>query len=756
MIYNNKMTTIDSKPEFYNWLLYELEQLYTIPENSPEWLKKTYKQDLMSYSRLHTSILTNVIKIRRYKKTFGTDIVNMICTAFRVDIPSENQYANYCLMYSVPRSKIETKTQKIKKEIGGDVVPIFYIAAPALVSQDGEYRSRVFNHIRFNKIRNANKEIFNTIEDFILEKIKQNNLVLSFEHFHPYKELERYVHGIDEQIISGRFLINCFIHFWLVELYNINVGLQENHINPKYNLIIFKDLATDLKFLKSLYITFGKQRLYAIIADLDVTSTKTSYLKDDQSKNEYKLGHKLIPMNVADVQHPFDINYKSWRELFMTNRASSLVADFICPSFPLIISWFYVKSAKKGLFDNDQQYKKLENSERALVLINKLREAQRLTFNIEHLKFKDVEIPINNALKKIGEDISEPIEDAKSKLLISNVAMGVLFEHVGRTFYDIPILETHSPYWRKTIGTILDNKDMFAKYIMDLCYACVSMNVHAGMVHSDIHLNNCTIFPHKMYGPIETSPKNTFNLWYIGNQWFKIPANGYYSYLIDFSRATIHEDKLTGIDKDQRDKFLDSQKRDIIERLSNDFPSFIRTHMADLKTALDENFDKIYKIYSAIDIYSFSEKMLRHYANTASKDNLHLLTKLKKTSEYYLSTMLSKVIRYPGIEVEWPNIAIIKESFSDYIIDINIPIPEKQILDVWSVDRPHKHDISNYKTWPSYLQTYHTMTKRDDPSTIKIHPDPYDYMYKYLEQTRAGGYKMVDYIAERHIYKYGE
>src|SRR3989338_2604517 len=90
-----------------------------------------------------------------------------------------------------------------------------------------------------------------------------------------------------------------------------------------------------------------------------------------------KMGHKFIPLKLNEVQHPVVLNYDPWREILIAHKVSDFIINGICPSFAIMSDWFYVKNSKKGMFDNQSQYDKLNASEMARDIVRTLNEAQK-------------------------------------------------------------------------------------------------------------------------------------------------------------------------------------------------------------------------------------------------------------------------------------------------------------------------------------------------------------------------------------------
>jgi hypothetical protein len=550
--------------------------------------------------------------------------------------------------------------------------------------------------------------------------------------------------------VEDNLVMNFFCIFWFIEIYSLSIGLQENHINPKFNQLFFQRLDEDIKEFNSICKKFGDQFIKDLIEFCTLPVYKRITAHGQLVTSYHSVGQKLRPLNVGEVQQPFNIIYDPWREIFLSFRAADLLANAICPSFAVFVDWFYIKNSKKGLFDNEQQYQKLEFSERASTITRKLRETQHITY----MRDKNAKKFLNNMFQILYDKIEDPIDYTKANLMMSNVTLGFVTENVGRTFYDFPALE-ESKVWTNAVGHILKDESIFRKYIWDVCYALLSLNIKCGITHSDLHLNNVTI------NNLDTASK-TKEPWVVYNvlgYWFSFQTKGPYACIIDFSRGTIHPDMVEKYpyfsDRDDFDKFVDQQNIRMMHVLEQSIPTFMKIHSEKVLELLKNNFDKFYMIYSAIDTYNFCTKLLKYLSGSTTKTNIELLNHIVKLSEHFLTHVMLKVINNPQMTIEWPILTILKECFTDNIF--NKQIPQKwNIIDVWVLDKPMKYSLEKYEKWPVLLQEVHGMKDLKDPKSIYLLKNVTwtDELRKGYERFRKQQMTMIKYIAQRHKEKY--
>lgn len=745
--------------EYKKWMLTAVKN--TFPKFQYSWMDQRLTEIVKKYQL--ESYIGDVDKFVEITKKMFIDQTNYICTVFRAFRESDSLVANYAYMYSVdPRY---TKGF-ITADPGESPKIIMYCVSPALMSADGEYRYRTLNYTQLQLLEKLFPKIYNEIETIIVKKIESESVSLEYENFYPQLEIEKAVENIDSLIVDNRLLIKFLIHYWFVEIYRIHLGIQENHVNPKFNKLFFKDLTTDLAAFRDMMHRYGSVIIDAVsVCDMPV-KTKTTENKVELEVKTIPLGQKLRPLNVSEVQEPFNIKYPAWREVHLSKVARDLVSNLICPSFPIIVDWFYIKNSKRGLFDNEQQYKRVEFSERANVIVHKLRETQRLTYG-QDLGIKKY---LNDLFKEAHDKMEPPIDYIKANLMMSNVTLGIIAEYVGHTYYDIPNMIT-SPVWVKTVGDILGDTDVFKKYIWDICYAILCLNVKCGISHSDLHLNNVTInIPHE-----ESARSNDLHALYSAlGFWFVIPNYPAASYIIDFSRGVVVPDNVKNYayfrdNHDEFQLFVWDQNDRIINKLEEYFPTMVKLNREKLQQLLNNDFVKIWKVYTAIDTYEFCSKLRSHLRGKTVSGNTDLLNKIVKISEHYLVNIMVRVINTPDMIVEWPVFQIMKECFSDYIIDPAID-PDKQVItsksnskkkgsteikisDIWILDRPLKYNFERLSDFPPFIKDQCGMRADGTIYQLKTNKDATERRVKY-EQYRDKSLDMVFYIAERHKKKY--
>lgn len=127
--------------------------------------------------------------------------------------------------------------------------------------------------------------------------------------------------------------------------------------------------------------------------------------------------------------------------------------------------------------------------------------------------------------------------------------MIVLSEFAGRTIKDMISLMRKEIY-KVSFGDLFGNMRMFKKICFEALYAIYCMNKFEGIVHTDLHVNNATMFIATQTNYTAKYPElyvgNGYIKFYLNNRKdkFLLPYyNGYFA-IIDFSRGFKHKHKL--------------------------------------------------------------------------------------------------------------------------------------------------------------------------------------------------------------------
>ena len=418
-----------------------------------------------------------------------------------------------------------------------------------------------------------------------------------------------------------------------------------------------------------------------------------------------KCGQKLIPLTVRESVNMENIQFGSWRELYMTDKCSKLLVNFISPNFPIFVGWFFVQNSDEGLYDNQVMYDKYKNSEIAKRISGKLNNANDLTFMPESTQFLSAKFAnLSNQIKKtmIYNDMC---------LKMSNLSLCFVTEKVGRTFRDIPILVRNSLNIGTHFKDIFTNPTIFKKYLFELTYGLYCLNLRIGVLHGDCHLNNVTIND-LFSGDFSNNTKsgNKLNdLYIVHDERFEIPVNGHQACVIDLSRAIIMNRKMleTDFGPSFTESFFKDQRARMYRIIEHFFKGFALKFKEKIKYVLLEKFDLIFKILSAVDIFMVARCMNIMLDNENKRgleihpDCIKFTNNLYEFTNNILTKGLQRIIDgniNHVSEIQWPNLTVLKVKFSEFK-KTNTTSRENSIASVYCIDAPMKYSLKKYQNY---------------------------------------------------------
>lgn len=373
-------------------------------------------------------------------------------------------------------------------------------------------------------------------------------------------------------------------------------------------LSLFKDKFKKLKHneLIILYIkTFKKHFNENIICHLgevggSVDAEAYKFLIKIKDKKLY-CALKLIPLINSESNKVMDLNYKSWKELYILKMIYNLIKNHNCPNVPIIYLYFICSNCKSCDYLNPNIIKYYNN-----LSIRK---------KIENDKNK--------------RDIYKRMERKKG---FGNNALCILNELCDSSLKDI----LNNNYIEK----IDDN--MLYSFIFQIISGIYSIHKLCNICHFDLHGGNILI---------SNIEQNGYWLYNINNTDYYIPNYGYILKIWDFGRSMI-----LGGDffEDIVDQIIHQCKRFFKEPF-NKYPKL------DAKISKKLNKTNIKIILFAFDIwriisYLYSKIKKDNYLSIKFKKTLDLLIKIKKDCEnnwVYLLLNSDEISNTPDIFVNY-------------------------------------------------------------------------------------------------------
>ncbi len=656
-----------------------------------EYLKKA---DLSTFS--HKNRIVRNIQILKYN--FTRDKTNNVTCCFKMTLNSTS-----CI-YAFLHCRYGGKKDDITYE--------FVCTGPTYRSQDGEYRNRFIEWKQFEALFVKYADIFEKVEKLAIDKMKSGKLSFQIDFYYPIGCQRS--NKFEESINNKRLPIRMYILCWVFDFYNIHHKVMENHINPAYQYIMYQK--EDIPTFESIYNNLGQKGYWEMV---DRITNKYENL-DSPTWNiqEVQCGQKIFPLSAIEAVKTDDIHFNVWREIYITNMASNLVLNLISPSFPFINNWFYIQNAHEELFDNISMHDKYKHSEIADHVSIQLKTIDKLNYYEENVD----KGPISGKFLRLSKSIRKAVIYADSDIKLTDLAVCMTSEYVGRTLRDLPALIAHKEH-----GPGLDlsftNTGIFTKHMFEYIYAFYCMNTKIGIMHGDLHMNNATIG--RLYSMTsEEIKKYGLNdphcAYYVEGKAYLFPHVGLFSHIIDFSRAIIGDyDKLEHEFSPRfAEKYFNDQKIRVLQMVYHYFPSLMDKYHDKIDALVMSNFPLMFKILTAVDTYVIMSNISAMFsiddAFTRGKIKIapgaiKLLSQLISHAEQLVISNIHAVmegrISIPE-DIEWPNLVLIEKNFSSYILtqeQLKSSSKRIDIIDIFNANNEVVYDIDDYDTWGPLL-----------------------------------------------------
>jgi hypothetical protein len=600
-----------------------------------------------------------------------------------------------------------------RADSGATIVPEFVCTGPTYRSQDGEYRGRMISWRQLGELFTKYAGPFSEIERAILAKLTAGRLSFQSDFYFPlgcnYGQEK-----LEEFINNNRLPLKLYILCWAYDFYNVYHKTMENHINPAYQLIIYQP--EDIPVFEGLIADMGQQEYSRMLSR--ICNHYATIYNDDFNIAEPQVGQKIFPLTAIEAVKIDDINFNVWREVYVANLTSNLVLNLISPSFPFIINWFYIQNAHAGLFDNFAMHNKYVHSDVAADISSQLKAIDKYNYSNESKKKQ----PISGKFLRLSKSIHKSIIYADSDIRLTDLAVCVMSEYVGRTLRDIPALIIHK---EALPGLELSFTDpgIFTKHMFEFIYAFYTMNTKIGIIHGDLHMNNATIS--RLYYVLADTiaerfrPRDPKVAYVIGDAAYAFPHTGLFSTIIDFSRAIIGSYERIEHEFSQRfaDMYFKEQRERVLQMIYHYFPKLLENNRLYIESLLLSKFPLMFKILTAIDTYvimsniraMFSiDDVFTHGRIKIAPAGVKLLDALIHRAEALVQLNIKAAvdgkITSPD-DIEWPNLVLMQENFSSYKLrpeDITPGAPNT-IIEIFNSNNAVRYDIEHYDTWGPLL-----------------------------------------------------
>jgi hypothetical protein len=677
-----------------------LPRLETIAKNKNlEWLEKAVQNFGYPWSSIwRYENLANMKYLVPLRKT------DYICTVFKISRKwvKKQTITTYAVMYS---------------HVDGRKIIHDYVAiSPTYRSADGEYRHRFVPVQQLVDHRNKNVDIYDDVETMIAKQATKGEI--SFQTY-SFLEDESKRQSLEDSINNNRFILSFYAAEWFLEYTRIYLNRSENHIAAGYHESMFGE--SDIK-------VWNKHENFLLNAEESGEFLHGLFklvTKPGQSVNTTELGQKIIPLTVRDVELSDDLRLAPWREMYITSRAGDLVINGICPGIPLMNDWFFIRGMSKELFDNAVSHVKLDHSDAASEIIKKLEDSRKSTYVIDPIKKN--EIYISYKMEGFSSAIEIPMDYAEKELVLAPYVLVKSEEHLGRTVADIPMMMMFDDY-ALAMGPIFKDINRFSKYIFEFLYNLSCLN-HYGIIHGDLHLNNCTIYEMMLYINRITGKmvvNNPHIIYECNGSQYIFSTSGRNVALIDFSRAFIWDKGI--LSKDYNENQIKAIQTNYKGRMLNvmkfEFPDFTDAHKDDIELAIERHFDEVYKIFQISDtwkIMSGWEVLLQSILDNPKyvgkfgdremilNQALPLVISIKDAAYDFFTSNMMEVMNNPkriSFDIPSPNKSFIPKYFSNFLVERFTPDPKNPITlaDYYSDANELRYNTREYENFPPTIK----------------------------------------------------
>lgn len=692
-------------------------------------------QEKFYYTRSHKNRITKNIQYLKYVYVFGR--ADIIVTCFKIILDEVN--CIYAYLYS---RCIGQRISEESDRVEHDLEHLFICTGPTFHSQDGEYRARVISWKQYMDLMQKYEDTIAMVEALIVGKMIEGRMTFQVDFYYPVKCNAT---TIESFINNMRLPIYFFALCWICDYYEYNEKISPNHINPAYKLIIHDaDNPDDKETFDEIIQKIGRDEYlsmkYRIEYAFPDINAGNKYL------SELGCGQKIIPMNAYEISAPNDICYSIWREIYLSSLTSNLVLNLLSPSFPFINNWFYIQNAHGGLFDNLAMHEKYDHSDIASGVAERLKAADEFNY-VNHDRDEG---PINKKFGRLSYKLYDAISYADRDIKLTDLAICITSEYVGRTLRDIPILVKNGANI-PDIDTVFGDPNIFRKHIFEFLYGFDCMNRNFGIIHGDFHLNNATIYrlyrmPTKESAHYIADPSIAY---ICDDDVYIFPHRGLFSMIIDFSRGIICDKEKLEHDFGPiyTEKYLIEQQTRIMSMIYHYFPKLVNAYNAKLSQLITVDLALAFKILTAIDTYVLANGLLTMFTtspifknqpgiviNTSDASDISsgtlsniklaanaidLVTKISTSAEKFISMNLIAAMdgRITCNDIPWFNRDMIKTHFRDFIYTSN----KAPTLDASSINLNANGPGTSSQTIPTIIEIFNNNAKLnsniDDYST---------------------------------------
>lgn len=741
---------------YYRWY----EKQYNIIVGIDELKKTATEKNLPTISKSCDNFHTPFSSIWRHESMGNLKYIasprktEYIITVFKIARRNKDlQYqTSYAFLYTYIDVDIiqSFKSAPSSKDYSKFIHHEFTSFSPTYKSADGEYRHRFLPIKQLQTHRKNHINIFDDVETFAARHAKKGHIAFETATFYPelirnndqFKTIKK---CLIDSIDLERFTLVLFAPIWIIELKRIIENKSENHIADGFHDAMFsKDLVDESPIwdIHEDFLTNHSGKFFHRLIHISPSS--------DQETLVSECGQKFILLTVHELESMNDIRLAPWREMFIRSQVGDLVINGINPGVPIMNDWFLV-ARDKELFDNRVNQVRMDHSWVASDIIKKIESARKGTYVIDPAA--RAEIYISYKMNGLSQATEIPMDYAEREIVLGYHMLVALEEHLGRTVADLPALMMHESY-RRPLGPMFKDMLYFRKYIFEFINTLWCLNDKLGVVHGDLHLNNCTIFqkvPTIVQFTGEIRIPNTYCVFGVSGNYYIFPHMGKHSAIIDFSRAFIWKNLENNFTPNQIMAIQRNHKTRMMQTLKRDLPDFMESRSNDIELVLERHFEESFRIFQALDTWKLMSGIhmlieqrimtnpdyLRAYgdAKVLKNDIIPFVESIKIAAFDFITKYFELLIQKTGretIEVPQPNLLIIQKFFQDNRVEKFNQNQEVNLVDVFSDSNPMKYNIREYEKFPPTVSLDYVVKNKIPVDAVRI--DRHKIMKKYSKE----------------------
>jgi len=642
----------------------------------------------------------------------------------------------------------------------------YFSVGPSYTSVDGEYRPNLLTGINKLLLHEQHADIINEVRRYVVRVSPERGWEVTSHAFYPSHNQSAYSDRVRTVVENEDWPNFIFAMAWFMEIYNLFHNMTESHTNENFRKMFHPFFDKDEAFIRELISSYSQVRVDMMYTFL----THVYYGAVGNRKSStgrhigrlVRMGHKMIPLKLEEVEYPFRLESHTWREYHVAKRATDLVLNAISPSFPCTGEWFYMKSEKGMLYDNPNQKNKMHKSRVAREVAHGIAQNKML---LERARIEETGDTLQS-FKKACELLDDSIKSLKRREILSEVSLGIISEHVGGTVMQHlrRIGTEHRSLKHMGHPFTAKGSRFFDAHMFHVMYGLLAANRRLHVLHGDLHLHNVTFGnPYHTAEPFNGTAEGwcCFNL--DETTTFVVPHRGYFSYIIDFSRSIMQPEHY----KDMRpaslprsyqivsdpDEFLRYESARLAGLYVRKF-SGRAAQLEDIKVKFHKHIEAAFRLMTCIDPYFFSMFMIKAMDGFGMKGGsaqMRLMKLIHEKAGEYIVKRMGEFLLNPDdvapqiLENEWPISTIIRSCFSDYVNPRHIV---GEIRDVYSMDNPMQYSNDRFKDLPPYFHTVPDSLPKDH--VMRAVSNRANAMAARYAHGRDHNLKMVDYISGRH------